>query len=111
MLRELAKHNYPRPRLPILVTGFFNALDRFGCGRTLHNPISRAKGGRPTATSRTVNENLGIRRNGLDDLPEAFQLTQRRRLAFTYQQNVTQPACSLRIGNIVSGLLLLLIKQ
>ncbi len=92
-------------------TGFFNGLDRFGCGRTLHNPISRAKGGRPTATSRTVNENLGIRRNGLDDLPEAFQLTQRRRLAFTYQQNVTQPACSLRIGNIVSGLLLLLIKQ
>ena len=111
MLRELAKHNFPLRCLPILVTGFFNRLDRFGCGRTLHNPISRAKGGRPSATSRTVNENLGIRRNGLDDLPEASQLIQRRVLAFTYRQNVTLPACSLRIGNIVPGLLLLLIKQ
>jgi len=83
-----------------------HALDRFGCGRTLHNPISRAKGSRPSATCRTVDENLGIRRNGLDDLPEASQLIQRRRLAFPYRQNVTLPACSLRIGsNIVPGLL------
>jgi len=111
MLRELAKHDFPRPCLPILVTGFFNGLDRFGCGRTLHNPISRAKGGRPSATSRTVNENLGIRGKGLNNPLEAFQLIQRRRLAFTYRQNVTHPACSLRIGNIVPGLLLLLIKQ
>ena len=81
MLRELAKHNFLLRCLPILVTGFFNGLDRFGCGRTLHNPISRAKGGRPSATSRTVDENLGIRRKGLNNPPEAFQLIQRRRLA------------------------------
>ena len=54
MLRELAKHNFPLRCLPILVTGFFNGLDRFGCGRTLHNPISRAKGGRPSETHRSV---------------------------------------------------------
>src|SRR5437773_10899179 len=77
MLRELAKHNFPRRCLPILVTGFFNALDRFGCGITLDNPIGGAKRGRPSETSRTVDENLGIRRNGLDDLPEASQLIQR----------------------------------
>src|SRR5206468_10331002 len=69
LLRELAKHNFPRRCLPILVTGFFNALDRFGCGRTPHNPISRAKGGRPSATSTTVDEKLGIRRNGFPIVP------------------------------------------
>src|SRR2546422_11146822 len=93
MLRELAKHNFPLRCLPILGTGFFNALDRFGCGRTLHNPISRAKGSRPSETSRTVNENLGIRSNSLNDLLKAFQLIQRRRLAFTFRQNAT-PALS-----------------
>src|SRR5207244_10767468 len=48
-----------------------------------------------SATSGTVNENLGIRRKGLNNPPEAFQLIQRRRLAFPYRQNVTLPACSL----------------
>src|SRR5437899_9017772 len=36
---------------------------------------------------------------------------ERRRLAFPYRQNVSLPACHLRIGNIVPGLLLLLISN